>query len=119
MTASQWGDAKKNCKSYKKQFQTKSTAERIYAKLSVADVIKLLDAASGSPRAKVMELRKHMNVRPWEIRATLHENGRGGHAELHFNILVKGDDSQKQVHYHVRCKSNKDDSVVVFDVTGR
>ena len=119
MSTSQWSDAKKNCSSYKKQFQQKSTNERTYAKLKVDDIIKLLDNASGSARAKVVELRKHMSARPWELRATVHAGGRGGDDELHFNIVVSGEGAQKKVHYHIRCKAMKDESVVVFDVTGK
>jgi hypothetical protein len=119
MSASQWSEAKKNCSGYKKQFQSKSATERVYAKLDIDDIIKLLDNASSSARAKVIELRKHMSARPWELRATVHEGGRGGDAELHFNILVSGEGPQKEVHYHVRCKAMKDETVVVFDVTGK
>jgi hypothetical protein len=119
MSTSQWSDAKRNCSGYKKQFQQKSATERTYAKLSLDDVIKLLDSASSSVRGKIIELRKHMSTRAWELRATVHAGGRGGDDELHFNILVSGDDQQKKVHYHIRCKAMKDDSVVVFGVTGK
>lgn len=119
MSTLQWSAAKKNCSSYRKQFQQKSPTERTYAKLTLDDVIKLLDNASGSARSKVADLRKHMSNRSWELRATVHSGGRGADEELHFNILVAGDDEHRKVHYHIRCKALRSEAVVVFDVTGR
>lgn len=113
MAHSRWSAAKKNYKSYKKQFQEKSPTERTYAKLRMDDVFDLLDAAASSARSKVPELRTLMETNSWEVAATVHAGGRGGDQELHFNIRFP----KKQ--YHVRCKALKDDTVVVFDITTR
>lgn len=113
MAHSRWSAAKRNFKSYKRQFQEKSPTERSYAKLKVDDVFDLLDAASSSAKSKVPELRLLMEEHKWEIAATVHAGGRGGDQELHFNIRFP------KRHYHVRCKPLKDDTVIVFDITNR
>ena len=113
MASSRWTEARNNCKRYKQQFQKKTPTERVYAKLKLNDVFDLLDGASRLARAKITALRQLMSERKWELAATVHAGGRGGDAELHFNIRFTASKDQ----YHVRCKERKDEQVVVFDVT--
>ena len=123
-TSGVWDRARKNCLSYKAQFQTKDARVRAYAKLDLDDVLQLLAKASRSAHGGVIEMRRLMLRRHWHVTATLHSGGFGNEngkdEELHFNILFPGEafkpDTERR-HFHVRCKALPDESVVAFEVT--
>ena len=114
-----WNRARANCLAYKKQFQRAQPRERAYAKLDLDDIFHLLDSASSSARAKIIEIKGLMCRRHWSVTATIHEGGFGEDAELHFNILFRGAQSEPRYHFHLRCKALPDETVVIFDVTER
>jgi hypothetical protein len=121
-----WERARKNCLSYKSQFQQEDVFVRAYAKLDLADVFRLLASASRAAQGQIIELRRLMTRRHWHITATLHKGGFGNAGgkdqELHFNILFPGEvfmpDANKR-HFHVRCKALPNETVVVFQVSDR
>lgn len=117
-----WEIARKNCLGYKKQFQEQLKGQRTYAKLDLDDIFALLSTASRSARGQITELRRMLCRRHWEVTATAHTGGfgnsKGKDDVLHFNILVPGvPPSTTKHHFHIRCKTLPDDTLVVFDVT--
>ena len=125
-----WNEARKRNHTWKKQYQEKSTTVRAYAKLTLDDVFRLLDAASGSAKQAASELKALMSNSPWNLTATLHEGGKGGigrppDEQLHFNINILGlaEDKKRGIvgvkknSFHIRCKELPRGGVVVFSIT--
>ena len=84
------------------QFQSKTTTERVWQKLTPSTIVDLLENAIATQRSEARRLLQLMQSNVWRLTAAPHEGGageeRGPDTNLHVTLSVGGRS------YHLGCK---------------